>query len=311
MLNYTDDFEVKSLGIREQDVYDIEVEDNHNFFANDILVHNSIYINLGPLVENVFGTTDISREQGERFIDEVCKAKIEPLIDAGYQQLADNIGCYRNAMKMKREKISDRTIFVAKKKYIMSVLNSEGVHYDEPKISPTGIDAARSSTPDVCKKNFIEAFKLIMSKDEKVTQRFIEQFKEQFFSLRIEDISKVSGTNDIDKWLTPNYDYLKGCPIHVRGCAVMNKWIVENKLENRYPLIQSGDKIKFVYLKLPNPLRENVISFIDQPPKELQLEKYVDRELQFSKVFQDPLCHVLDAVGWSAVEISTLEDFFG
>lgn len=221
-------------------VYDLSVNKNHNFFANNIVVHN-------------------------------C----------------------------------------AKKRYILNVLNSEGVRYDEPKVSVTGIDAARSSTPEVCKDRFLQAFKIIVSEGEEATQKFIKDFKEEFFSLPLESISKVSGTNDIDSFVDPRTIYKKGCPIHVRGCLLMNKWIADNQLENQYPLIQSGDKIKFLYLKLPNPLRENVVSFIDKPPAELNLGQYADREKQFAKVFLGPIQLILDVLGWSATKIDTLEDFFG
>ena len=211
---------------------------------------------------------------------------------------------------MKREKICDKAIFIAKKRYVMSVLNSEGVRYDEPKVSVTGIDAARSTTPDVCKKKFFEAFKIIVTEGEQETQKFIRDFKQEFFDLPIEDISKVSGTNDVDGYADHNSVYKKACPIHIRGCLIMNKWIGDNGLVNRYPLIQSGDKIKFVYLKLPNPLKENIISFIDKPPAEIDIEKYINRELQFSKVFLDPIQNILDALGWSPEKLDTLESFF-
>lgn len=46
-----EDFEVEDLGIMEEWVYDIEVEENHNFFANDILVHNSNYYQLEPIFD--------------------------------------------------------------------------------------------------------------------------------------------------------------------------------------------------------------------------------------------------------------------
>jgi DNA polymerase elongation subunit (family B) len=271
---------------------------------------DSVYVNLGPLVEKVFGTVNVTREQGESFIDKVCKEKIEPLLDDAYDDLAERMGAYRNAMKMKREKIADKAIFVAKKRYILNVLNSEGVHYDEPKVSVTGIDAARSSTPEICRKKFFEAFKIIVTQGESETQEFIRDFKEEFFGLSVQHIAKVSGTNDVDGYADPRTIYKKACPIHIRGCLLSNKWTVDNDLVNRYPLIQSGDKIKFVYLKLPNPLRENIISFIESPPAEMEIDNYVDREKQFSKVFLDPIQNILDSLGWSATKVDTLEDFF-
>lgn len=304
---------IEYLGEYETDLYDISIEDNRNFFANDILVHNcdtdSVYIDMSGLVQSVFGTVDITRQQGEEFLDKVCHEKIEKVIAEGYEKLAADMGAYRNAMAMKREKITDRAIFVAKKRYIMNALNSEGVHFAKPKISVTGIESVRSSTPEVCREKMKEAFNVIMNGTEEDTQRFIEEFRKVFYTLPAEDIAKISGTDNIEKYMEGG-SYKKGCPMHVRGCIVYNKMIKARKLENRYQLVQSGDKIKFVYLNTPNPSMENMISFPNVLPKELGLNAYVDYETQFNKVFLSPIEGILEAIGWSSKKVDTLEDFF-
>lgn len=272
---------------------------------------DSIYVNMAPLIQKVFGTLDIDRETGETFLDKVCKEKIEKAITSGYEELAEYMGAYRNAMSMKREKITDKSLFVAKKRYILNVLNSEGVHYAKPKISVTGIESVRSSTPEICREKMAEAFKVIMSSTEAETQKFIEDFRQVFYSLPVEDIAKISGTDDIEKYRDKNTLYKKGCPIHIRGCILYNNFLEKRKVEKKYESIQSGDKIKFVYLKVPNPLHENVVSFTNVLPKEFDLDGYIDYEIQFEKVFLNPLETILEAVGWSARKIDTLESFFG
>lgn len=271
---------------------------------------DSMYVDMSGIILKTFGTTDIDRATGEKFLDDVCKGKIEKVIAAGYDQLADVMGAYRNAMTMKREKISDKTIFIAKKRYIMNTLNSEGVHYEQPKVSVTGIEAVRSSTPEVCRTKFIEAFSVIVNQGEAEVQQFIKQFREQFDTLPPEEIGKVSGTDDIERYIDSSTIYKKGCPIHVRGCLLFNHRLKKLKLDHKYKPIQSGDKIKFVYLMTPNPLMENIISFVDVLPEEMGLTPYIDREKQFDKVFLDPLQLILDAVGWKAAKIDTLEQFF-
>lgn len=271
---------------------------------------DSIYVDMGRLVEMTFGTVDIDRAAGEKFLDDVCKTKIEKVIAAGYDELASIMGAYRNAMTMKREKISDKTIFIAKKRYIMNTLNSEGVHYEKPKVSVTGIEAVRSSTPEVCRTKFVEAFGVIVNQGEDQVQEFIKEFREQFDKLPPEEIGKVSGTDDIERYTDPSAIYKKGCPIHVRGCLLFNHRLKKLNLDHKYQPIRSGDKIKFVYLKTPNPLMENIVSFVDVLPEEMGLAPYIDREKQFEKVFLDPLQHILDAVGWQAVKVDTLERFF-
>jgi DNA polymerase elongation subunit (family B) len=270
---------------------------------------DSIYVNFGPLIESVFGTTDITRDQGEEFLDKVCSTKIEQVIAQGYEKLAYKMGAYRNAMVMKREKITDKSVFIAKKRYIMNALNSEGVHFAKPKISVTGIESVRSSTPEVCREKMKNVFEVIMNGTEKDVQKFIDDFRQEFYNLPAEAIAKSSGTDDIEKYMERG-TYKKGCPMHVRGAIVYNIALKEKKLEKKYELVKSGDKIKFLYMKVPNPVRENIISFPNVLPKEMGLDQYIDYETQFDKVFLSPIESILNALGWTAAKVDSLEDFF-
>jgi DNA polymerase elongation subunit (family B) len=271
---------------------------------------DSIYVNFGPLIQEVFGTIDIDRNKGEEFLDKVCSTKIEQVIEEGYENLARMLGTYRNAMVMKREKITDRAIFVAKKRYILNTLNSEGVHYETPKVSVTGLESVRSSTPEVCREKLKECFEIIMNTDEQTTQQFIADFRKQFKTLDPVAIAKTSGTDNIKKYQDKTSLYRKGCPMHVRGAIMYNHFLKQKGLDKKFETIQSGDKVKFLYLKTPNPIRENVISVPGLLPKQLGLHEYIDYELQFDKVFLSPIQSILDAVGWSAEKVNTIEDFF-
>jgi DNA polymerase elongation subunit (family B) len=270
---------------------------------------DSIYVDMGPLVEAVFGTMDIDRKTGEEFLDKACKEKIEKVIADGYEHLARKMGAYRNAMVMKREKITDKSVFIAKKRYIMNALNSEGVHFAKPKISVTGIESVRSSTPEVCREKMKEVFEVIMNGTEKDVQKFIDDFRQEFYELPPEAIAKISGTDDIEKYIERG-TYKKGCPMHVRGAIVYNIALKEKKLEKKYELVKSGDKIKFLYMKIPNPVRENIISFPNVLPKEMGLHQYIDYETQFDKVFLSPIESILNALGWTSAKVDSLEDFF-
>ena len=271
---------------------------------------DSIYVNFGPLIQEVFGTTDISRKEGEEFLDKICSTKIEQVIEKGYEKLANMMGAYRNAMSMKREKITDKSVFIAKKRYIMNTLNSEGVHYEKPKISVTGLESVRSSTPEICREKLKESFEVIMNGTEEDVQKFIDIFRKEFYNLKPEEIAKNSGTDNIDKYRDKTSLYRKGCPMHVRGCIMFNHYLEHKKLTKKYESIRSGDKIKFLYLKQPNPIRENMISFPGVLPAEFGLDEYIDFETQFQKVFLGPIEPILDAIGWSAEKVNTLDDFF-
>ena len=229
----------------------------------------------------------------------VCCDKLEPYIDKCYEELASYVSAYDQKMQMKRENIADRGIWTAKKRYILNVWDSEGVRYEEPKLKMMGIEGpGKSSTPAPCRKMIKDALKLMMSGTEDDVIDFIDNARSKFKSLPPEQISFPRSVSNVDKYKSSSDIYTKGTPIHVRGALLFNHYIKQNKLSNKYSLIQNGEKIKFCYLKKPNIIHENVISFIQEFPKELNIDKYVDYDLQFEKSFLEPLKSILDSIGW-------------
>ena len=211
---------------------------------------------------------------------------------------------------MKRENIAERGIWTAKKRYILNVWDSEGVRYEEPKLKMMGIEAVKSSTPAPCRQLIKEALKLIMNGTEDDVIDFIEKSRKDFKNLPPEDISFPRSASNVEKYNAVNSIYAKGTPIHIRGALLFNYYVKKKKLDNKYSLINNGEKVKFCYLKLPNPIHENVMSFIQDFPKELELNNYVDYDLQFEKSFVEPLKAILNAIGWSVEKTATLEAFF-
>jgi hypothetical protein len=302
------DYIIEDLGVQEEYVYDIEVEDVHNFFANDILVHNSVYLNLNDLVKTFIKNK--SKEETINILDKICEERLVPFIDKSYEELADYMNAYSQKMIMKREVIADRGIWTAKKRYILNVHDSEGVRYTEPKLKIMGIEAVKSSTPAFCRTKIKEALKIMMTKDEADLINYIEEVKSEFFGLRPEDIAFPRGVSTLHSY--SNYDtiYTKGTPIHVRGSLLYNKMIKTKELDKNYSIINEGDKIKFLYLKEPNIIRENVISFPSILPTELGLHEYVDYQTQFDKSFIEPLSIILKAIGWNHERRASLDSFF-
>ena len=271
---------------------------------------DSIYLNMGPVVETVFKGREKTTESIVSFLDKVASLELEKYIEGSYQELADYVNAYDQKMQMKRENIADRGIWTAKKRYILNVWNSEGVAYTEPKLKMMGIEAVKSSTPAPCRKMIKDALKLMMNGTEEDVIAFIDNARKEFKQLPPEQISFPRSASDVNKYKSSASIYAKGTPIHVRGALLFNHYIKEAKLTNKYSLIQNGEKVKFVYLKKPNTIHENIISFIQEFPKELNLDKYIDYDLQFEKAFLEPLKIILDAIGWNIEKTVNLDLFF-
>ena len=271
---------------------------------------DSIYLNLGSLVETVFKGREKSDQSVLRFLEKVCDVEFEKYIQNSYEALATTVNAYDQKMFMKRENIANKGIWTAKKRYILNVLNSEGVQYAEPKLKMMGIEAVKSSTPAACRTAIKDALKVIMNGTESDVQEFVGNFRKKFESMPPEDIAFPRGCNGVGKFSNPATIYSKGTPIHVRGALLYNFHAKKNKVTHKYPLIQEGEKVKFLYLRRPNKINENVISFFQTLPKEFGLDKYIDFDIQFQKSFLDPLQVIMDTINWKAEKIATLEDLF-
>ena len=285
----------------------LKTEDVDYVIASDT---DSIYLNLGPLVDAVYKGREKTNESIVAFLNKICEMEFEKYISSSYEALAAYVNAYDQKMFMKRENIAERGIWTAKKRYILNVWDSEGVRYEEPKLKMMGIEAVKSSTPAPCRTMIKDGLKLMMNGTEEDVNKFIDDCRAKFKTLPPEEIAFPRTVSNVKKYYNYTDIYVKGTPIHCRGALLFNHYIKKNKLDRKYSLIGNGEKIKFIYLKKPNIIRENVISFIQDFPKELGLDKYIDYDLQFEKSFVEPLKAILDAIGWNVEKTVNLELFF-
>ena len=269
---------------------------------------DSIYVKLGGMVDKIFKDQSDNRKI-VKILDKFSEEKLQPFIDSSFAKLAKYVNAYDQKMIMKREVIANKGIWTAKKRYILNVFNEDGINLKEPKLKIMGIEAVKSSTPAPCRVKIKEALNVIMNKDESALIDFIENFRTHFKKLPPEDIAYPRSCNNLKKYSSTKDIYLKGTPIHVRGALLYNTLLKKHKL-SKYETIQSGDKIKFISLKEPNTLRENVISFSNQLPKEFKLHQYIDYDEMFTKSFLEPLRFIVNAIGWNFEKKSNLDEFF-
>lgn len=298
----TDDFIIEDLGEQDVWVYDIEVEDNHNFFGNDILVHNSVYVTIQPFMDTVKGKIQKRVDAADQF----CKEVIQPFIDGQSQSICDHLNCYEQKMVWNREVIASEAFWVVKKKYAMNVWDSEGVRYkDKPKMKITGLEAKKSNIPEWSRDFLKECYKIVLSKNEKRIHQRLEEIEDEFYKLKPNEISIPSTVRGIDKYYDPDTLYIKGSPKHVKATINHNLLIEELGLKH-LPKIDDGSKIKYLSLVKPNPYGYSEIAFDTYLPEEFGLDDYIDRKAVYERSFKSPIRMVLDAVGWTEEKIITL-----
>ena len=285
----------------------IETKDVDYVIASDT---DSIYLRLGELVSK-FGYDKLdSATKTIGIMDKVCEQKIQPFIDSSYQELAEYVKAFEQKMQMKREGLSDKGIWTAKKRYILNVYNNEGVQYAEPEMKVMGLEMVKSSTPSAIREKMKETIRLMLRGTEDDVQKFIEDFRKEFKTLPPEEISFPRGLNGLKEYSDSVMMYKKGTPIHVKGAILYNHYLKQKGLTKQYPLIQEGEKLKFTYLKQPNPFKDTVISYPVRLPKEFGIHDFIDYDMQFDKAYLEPVKIILGCIGWNHEKVSSLEGFF-
>lgn len=306
-ITMTGQYIIRSVAKRLNEFINKECKTNdvdYSFYSDT----DSTYITLGRLTENL--KTDGSTASLVGQIDNYCSTRIEPTINATCEDISEYLNTYQKKIKFKREVIADRGVWIAKKRYALNVHNAEGVAYDPPKLKVLGMEIVRSSTPGPVRKALKEAVGIVLTKDEETLRAFVNKLEMDWKQLEPEEIAFPRSVNGLKEYSDKTHIFRKGTPIHVRGALIYNHLIRSRELEKQYQFIQEGDKIKFLYLREPNPYSTHVITFNSVIPNELKLREYVDYDTMFEKSFLDPLNSLLKCVGWSIKEQATLEGLF-
>lgn len=241
-------------------------------------------------------------------IDKFCKEKLDPIIVKCYSDLGKYLNVDKNLLILKREKICSHFLISAPSRYACLVVDKEGVRFKEPKLEITGMEIVRSSTPKIIKP-FLKETLVKFMKDDKVLD-YTNEVRKKFMKMNIEDIAFPRSANNLSKWVDGAGNYKSGTPIGVRAALNYNKTIAYYSLDMNP--ITEGTKIKFVYMKKPNPFfNEHVMGFVRKFPDAESNKRYVDYKTQFDKVYMDVIKSVATNIGYRLdKDQESLEDLF-
>lgn len=295
-------------------------ERNTNRFMNKILKTDkdyviaidtdSVFVCMEDLIDKYCpDQTDVDKVID--IMDKISAQKILPMMNKGFDELFVYLNGYKSRMNIKRESLSSKAIFLAKKKYVMYVYNNEGVKYAEPKLKIKGLEIVRSSTPEICREAIKKGVKIIFDEGESATQSYIKEFREKFINSSADAVAFPRGINDLEKWVDNNGRPKTGMPMHVTAAYNFNMMIDKLSLNKKYEKIKSGEKVKFIYLKKPNPVQSHTIAFPSLLPKELGIDEYIDYDVQFEKAFLSPIKSIMDVIGWQTEKKTDLTSLFG
>lgn len=311
-------------------VYDVEVEDTHTFFGDDILVHNSIYVEFGRVCRHC----QIPKERQIQFVVDLWDYSLGPFMEQRYEDYAKKFNCPKNIQALELEKISDVTMYFAKKRYCMSEAWVEGPGAIEPgsRTLFKGVEIVKGSTAAFAKDVLADFSKFILAwyreHDEPIDYGSVIQklktYKQQFDVQAPENVCFGASVGDYEKFILSDGSYTTSsggtaslvvgdkCPAHVRAAGIYNYLLnkpINKKYKVKYSPIRTADKVRWYYAKKASKNDEfDIFAFLPgsfpaefAPPmdKDTQFEKTI---LSYcNKVISDILGYppVTAALTWS------------
>lgn len=291
------------LGELELDVYDLEVDETHTFFANDILVHNSNYFTLDPILKKIGIDPVKDFDKAEEIMLKFADGTIQDQVTRICEEYAEWRNVPVNLMHMDREAIAPMGGFwTGKKRYALAVTNMEGVSYpkSKPKWKVMGLEAIKAGKyTGFLREALEELIETIILSNESAVHRDVEATKKKFMSVAIPEIAAMTNVNEVNKWIQGS-TLKSGTPIGVRAVFTHNSWL--DKIgDTDIPRIEEGEKIMYVPLRPNNPTGSPVIGFTEWSGALTQLEPYVDKIAMWDKNFVKAAESLTSAVNWSLV----------
>lgn len=312
-------FEIEDLGVQELEVYDIEVENNHNFFGNDILIHNSGYYTIAPIMKKIIAkdpTADINKLVD--FADAFEKKIIDPVIQNSVKIATTKLNARRpEVIGAKREIIADTALYIRKKKYIARVRDSEGTRYPaaDPHMKFMGVELARTTTAPYIRDKLKESLNIILDQDYTALKTWIDGVRVGFNNLPLSDLATFCGIKSAEM-------QEKNTPYIAKGAFYHNLYVKQNNLQSEFMLIEGGTKGRVLPLKSPNPLEnldlkgthatrgkvDRLVYFDDKLAD--KFKDYVDYDRCFDDYFVKPLQNMVNALDYNLSKVDLdLEDW--
>lgn len=276
---------------------------------------DSVTLRMHPLVKHLYNN-ELPQDANviTDLLLKIFDTKILPYIDKMYDEFKSLINADENHLSLKIDTITRKALYLTKKRYIYEVVDAEGIRHDPPEMKIMGLQAIKSSTPAASREKLKQGIMKIFHGTEAECRKFSTDFKKEHDNLPIEDIAAPSGISNLSKYEDRNKIYKKGTQAHIKAALIYNKVIDDLNLSNKYRKINGGDKIKYVILKMPNPLHQEVIGFLDYMPIEIinayNLNKYIDRKELFEKNFLSPYNDMVEGAGFKTGTRGSLDMLF-
>lgn len=277
-----------------------KIEDDK--ILNQCIVYNdtdSSYISVKPLITAGLPFTGDDGKLTQEFFNEVQNIEdfLNDEIKVWGRKALNSKDC---RFVFKREVIADVGIFLQKKRYVLHILDDEGIPMDKYKY--TGVEVVRSTMPDAIKphvKNIIET--MLSTQNIGETNKALDNVYKIFKDLPVEDITFVSGIKGYERYAgqCDGYKTAKGMPIHVKAAYFHNLILKRLGVENKYETISSGDKVRYFYVEHPNPYNLSCIAYKYYYPEEFKKIFHADYDKMFEKILYNVIERFYDNVNWT------------